>query len=254
VDLQLYLRVLWRFKWLVAIGMLLAITLAVLAAAAPNFSGKGPLLQYRQGEQWVSYSTLFVTQEGFPWGGVNPPRSAKKATTQEDQDQAADPNRFSTLAVLYARLATSDPVRQILLKEGPMHGEIDAAPVMASDNSFAGALPLVQIAAIADSEQHAIDLVVRTTDAFRTFLEERQVENKIPVGNRVRLTVVKRADKPLLFAGRSLTLPMVVFIAVMILVSGLAFILENMRPRVRPRPVVAAADEAPIGDHTRLSA
>jgi hypothetical protein len=45
---------------------------------------------------------------------------------------------------------------------------------------------------------------------------------------------------------------MVVFIAVMILVSGLCFILENMRPRKRPH-AVAAADEALVGD-ARLSA
>jgi hypothetical protein len=252
MDLKLYFRVLWRFKWLVAGGMILAVALAILSFAAPNFSGKGPILQYRQGEQWVSYSTLFVTQEGFPWGQLT---SGSPGKDNPSSKESADPNRFSTLAVLYAHLATSDPVRAILLKDGPLHGEIDAAPVLASDNAFAGALPLVRIAAIADSKQHALELVIRTNNAFRTFLEQQQTANKIPEGNRVRLTIVKRADKPQLWAGRSFTLPMVVFIAVMILVSGLAFILENMWPRVRPRPVAAAAaDEASVGDPTRLSA
>jgi hypothetical protein len=134
-----------------------------------------------------------------------------------------------------------------------MHGEIDAAPVLASDNAFAGALPLVRIAAIADSERHAFELVIRTNEAFKTFLAEAQEASNIAPDNRVRLVVVRKADKPKLYAGRSMTLPMVVFIAVMILVSGLAFILENMRPRVRPRPVAAPAGEATAGD-ARLTA
>ncbi|HEV8687466.1 MAG TPA: hypothetical protein VGQ84_09330 [Gaiellaceae bacterium] len=250
MDLQLYFRVLWRFKWLVAVGMLLAVALAILSFMAPNFSGKGPLLEYRQGEQWVSYSTIFVTQEGFPWGQLTDATAQKQGSALE---KAADPNRFSTLAVLYAHLATSDQVRALILRDGPMYGEVDAAPLYASESNQSGPLPLVRIAAIADSSEHSLQLVVRMTEAFKTFLAEEQEANKIPDGNRVRLTVLKKADKPQLWAGRSLTLPMVVFIAVMILVSGLAFILENMRPRVRPRPVAAAADQAPAGD-ARLSA
>jgi hypothetical protein len=250
VDLQLYFRVLWRFKFLVALGVLLAIGLAVLSFAAPNFSGKGPMLQPRQGEQWVSYSETFVTQEGFLWGQTKTTDPTKRGATGGETQ--TNPQWFAELAVLYARLATSDPVRAILLKGGPMHGEIDAAPVLASDNNTAAALPLVRIAAIADTEQHAFDLVVRTTQAFRTFIAQLQEANKIPEGGRVRLTVIKRADKPQLLSGRSMTLPMVVFIAVMILVSGLCFILENMRPRKRPH-AVAAAEEALVGD-ARLSA
>jgi hypothetical protein len=245
VDLQLYFRVLWRFKLLVAFGVLLAIALAIFSFMKPNFSGEGPMLEYRQGEQWVSYSETFVTPKGFPWGQDSFTDLRKKGEKKQDADQGApNANHFSELAVLYARLATSDPVRAIILRGGPMHGEIDAAPVLASDNNLAGALPLVRIAAIADTEQHALDLVVRTTQAFRAFITEQQEANEIPDGNRVRLVVTKRADKPQLLAGRSLTLPMVVFIAVMILISGLAFILENMRPRVRPRPVAAPAEEA----------
>jgi len=253
VDLQLYFRVLWRFKFLVALGILLAIGLAILSFAAPNFSGKGPLLQPRQGEQWVSYSELFVTPNGFPWGKIVDGVPAQSTTKSRDEAPSGDPNRFSNLAVLYAHLATSDPVRKILLKDGPMHGEIDAAPVLAGDSNLAGALPLIRIAGIADTDQHALQLVVRTSAAFKKFLTQEQEASQTPEANRVRVVVVKRGDKPQLLSGRSMTLPMVVFIAVMILVSGLCFILENMRPRKRPQAVAAAADEALLGD-ARLSA
>jgi hypothetical protein len=244
VDLQLYLRVLWRFRLLMAAGAALAILLALLSFARINPAGDGPLLEYREDEQWVSYATLFVTQEGFPWGQLTQPVGP---AAKEDGTPSADPNRFSTLAVLYAQLATSDPVRKILAEGGPLNGEIDAAPVLASDNAFAGALPLVRIAAIADTPEHALSLVVRATDAFKRFLAEQQVRNKIADENRVLVTVLKRADEPRLFAGRSLTLPIVVFLSVMILFSAFAFILENFRPRRRP---VAVEDE----DAARLTA
>jgi hypothetical protein len=251
MDLKLYFSVLWRFKFLVALGILFAMALAVFSYAAPNFSGKGPMLQPRQDEQWVSYSELFVTPKGVPWAmvvdGIGGSDSKKR-----DDAPSGNPNRLSDLAVLYAHMVTGDPVRKIILKGGPMHGEIDAAPVLAGDSNLAGALPLIRIAAIADSDQHALDLVIRTSQAFRTFLAREQAANRIAEDNRVRVTVLKRADKPQLLSGRSMTLPMVVFIAVMIMVSGLCFILENMRPRKRPLPV-AAADEGALAD-ARLTA
>ena len=48
-----------------------------------------------------------------------------------------------------------------------------------------------------------------------------------------------------LLEGRSKTVPIVVFLTVMLAVIGLAFILENLRPRVRPVADVADRQEAP---------
>ena len=50
--------------------------------------------------------------------------------------------------MLYVQLATSDQVRQIIRDGGPMDGEIDASPVLASNNTFAAPLPLIRISAI----------------------------------------------------------------------------------------------------------
>src|SRR5207247_6479648 len=94
----------------------------------------GPKLSYRQGQQWVSYTTLFVTQQGFPWGrsiisqgqGGSAAASAGAAST----GQFADPARLASLAVLYAQLASSDPVRNIMLREGPLTGTIEADAIL----------------------------------------------------------------------------------------------------------------------------
>ena len=55
MDMGLISAVLWRYKWLVAAGLIIAIGLAALVfKRAPN--------TYR------SSSTLIVTKAGFPWG------------------------------------------------------------------------------------------------------------------------------------------------------------------------------------------
>ncbi len=49
----------------------------------------------------------------------------------------------------------------------------------------------------------------------------------------------------MLLEGRSKTVPIVVFLTVMLAVIGLAFILENLRPRVRPVADVSDPQAAP---------
>jgi fructose-specific phosphotransferase system IIC component len=61
------------------------------------------------------------------------------------------------------------------------------------------------------------------------------------------VTVVQHADKARLLSGRSKTLPIVIFMTIMIAVIGLSVLLENLRPRVRP---VAAEQKGARPDRT----
>ena len=245
MDFQLYLRVLWRFRLLVAAGVVLATALAVLSFVRVDPGGT-PLLKYREDEQWASFSMVFVTQQGFPWGRLT---SASAAAADPKAKVAFESEaRFANLAVLYAYLASSDPVRKLMLREGPVDGEVAAEPVMSS-GTFASPLPLIRLIAIAKTPERSHELVIRLTDAFRTFLATEQARNRIAANQRVLVTVVRRADEPELLAGRSLTLPIVVFMGVMILVSGLVFVIENMRRGGREN-----AAQSPRGAVTRDAA
>ena len=235
MDVNLYLRVLWRFRFLVLLGMVAATTLALLSLVRIDLSDPGRL-EYRQEEQWVSYSTLFVTQQGFPWGRTIVIEGARASVDEEVNRlgiKLADPGRFSTLAILYSRLADSDPVRAIMLKDGPIEGTIEAAPILASEGGGDDALPLISIAAIAPTPAKALNLVKRETAALRQYLALQQRTTRIPEAERVVVSVLKRGTEPELFAGRSTTPAIVTFLAVMIAVLGLAFLLENLRPRRR---------------------
>jgi hypothetical protein len=237
------MRVVWRFRLLVALGTCIALLLALLVTVRVSLSS--PHISYRQNQTFSSESRVFITQQGFPWGYAAPPtvsptNPAVDAATEAKllgTKQFADPTRFPSLAVLYAYLAMSDPVKRILLQGGPAKGTILAEPVVSTQSGYGTTLPLVAVSATGKTAAAAVALTVRATNAFRTFLEEQQARNRIPAQNRVLLTVITKADPPKLVQGRSKTLPLVVFITVILAVMGLVFMLENMRPtRVRPVP------------------
>jgi hypothetical protein len=240
VDLPLYLRVLWRFRLLVALGMLIAIALALLATV--RVSATSPYLSYREGKVYSSEARVFVTQQGFPWGYAAPPTvttgtpalDAAAAAKLLGSKQFADPTRFPSLAVLYAYLAISDPVKRIMLRQGPVLGKVMASPVVSTQSGYGTTLPLVAISGTGQTPRDAELLTIRATNAFKQFLQEQQARNRIPAENRVLLTVITKADPPALVKGRSKTLPVVVFVTVLLGVVGLVFMLENMRPRIRP--------------------
>lgn len=225
MDLPLYVRVLRRFWPLVGLGIILAVGLSVFSVA--RVGGK-PFISYRKPAVYVSYARLFVTQPGFPWGSLNPPATA-------------NPDRFTSLAILYAQLATSDPVRRIMLEHGPLegHGSTQVAPLLDSSNQQP--LPIISIAGFADSPAAAVRVARRQTDALMTYLHQQQASSDISAVDRVDVALVQRAVDAKLFKGRKMTLAIVVFLATLVITCGLAFSLENLRPMPR-----AAEEQKPL--------
>jgi hypothetical protein len=234
MDLTLHLRVLWRFRLVVAVGLLAAIALALFSYVRVGFGGRhGITVAYRQHQQYVAYTQILVTQTGFPEGRsvVIPPTDAAPASPS--QQQFADPSRFTSLALLYAKLIDTDPVWRIARRDGPLGGKIEAAALPATDNGNGDALPVLSVASIANSKRAAIELGRRLTDAFVVYIDREQADNGIRPRNRVKLDVVKAPEGAKVFAARSKALPIVVFASMLFATFALAFVLENMRPRVR---------------------
>ncbi len=232
MDLALLARVLWRHRIIVGVGLFAAIALAFLSLVRVGLGGSGPKLQYRQHEEWQSLATLFVSQRGFPYG---------RAVIPDGQD----PSRFGNYATLYAHLAMSDAVKRLILRGGPIdasHEFMGAAPVLANPgDSSSPPLPLIDLWAISDPPQRAEALTRRATAAFMQYLDEVQQANKIPLDQRVVVTVVSAGNEPLLLKKRSKTLAVVIFLTVAMATCGLAFIVENVKRRRRQ----AEASELP---------
>jgi hypothetical protein len=254
MDLRLYFSVIWRFKFLVVTGLVLAAALAILSVVRVTSNG----FVYRQAELWSGTTRLGVTQNGFPWGrlfaqetGANGTPTPVEQANKAGDIPIADPNRFKDLAIFYAELATSDPVRRLMLKDGPIRGKIVATPVVVQSNYT---LPLIDLMAIATSPRRAVELAQRGSNALTTYLETQQRANAVPPTDRVVLQEVLSARKAKIFAPRSKTMPIVIFLAVMFATIGLAFLLENLRPRTRKADAGPSVEQQEFQNPARRTA
>jgi hypothetical protein len=230
MDVKVHLAVLARFKVLLAAGFVLALLLAIMAMAKIQFKGGAPSLAYRGHELWMSHETLLVTQTGAPFYRTN------------TGPRFSDTGRFSTLAALYARLANSDQVERLLLSHHRVPGGVSISASAITDSQV-GPLPLVQITGMGTSQSAASAMANGAAAALRDDISAQQTADNIPDANRVLLTTVKRAGGTgqiqdalggtTLVSGHSKLKPMAVFIGVFGLFVAIAYILENLRPRIR---------------------
>jgi transcriptional regulator with XRE-family HTH domain len=252
MDLRVYLRVIRRFWPLVVAGVVLAAVLSFVSVFHVDL-GKSPHVTFRQHETWKGTETLYLTQHGFPWG-----RSVYPYTVQGTARQPvattpyADPNRFNALAIFYAELASSDAVRTRLAKTGGLDGSYTASPVannvgggQIAAQSITQIVPLVRIDGFAAKPAQALDLARRVSRAFRAYLAQSQQAAAIPRNQRVIVQVLSSPREATLAKGRRLTVPIVIFLVILIGTLILAFVLENLRPREQ----TASGQQSPGGEH-----
>jgi len=215
MDLQQMFRVLWRFRVIVAVGLLLGIMLAFLAMVRVNLTS-APHFSYRAQPRYESTTTVAVT---FP---------GKKGNNSLNADDLDTLRNATTLFVPYAM---GNAVMAELTKNGPIHGKLFAVQGTASDGST---LPIIEMAADAGTAAGALNLERRHLAAFQKFLHDLQLANGTPANQVVILSPVSGPLPAKLVQGRKLTKPILIFTAILVLTCGLAFVLENMRPRIRP--------------------
>src|SRR3954467_9425685 len=172
MDLRHHLLVWWRWRVVLAAGLLLAVMLGTLVSFKPTLAG-GPSLKWRNPATYSSTSRLFVTQPGFPWGratlpGANPNEINKSGTN------FAAPDRFSNLALVYSYIAQSDVIRS-LISPSPVTDAIQvSAPVIPGSSD---PLPLLEISTKARTSADAQRLNAATIRALGGYLKEQLDDN-----------------------------------------------------------------------------
>ncbi len=241
---------LWRFKFLVIGGFVLATLLATVSMANVTFAHGKPVFTYRQSLVWAAQETLLITQPGFLEGRVTLPPTA-------------DPGRLTSLSLFYAQLANSDAVQSqipLIRKNKPLPF-VTITPVTSYVGGNASLLPILNVAGNARTSKGAIRVTRAASEAFRAYLAQRQVKASIPDGQRVVISVLNLPTKAIVVEPRKKTIPLMVFVAVLAATVVLAVILENVRPRalaVRPAPMENLAGQrkvrSPSADVRRSSA
>jgi hypothetical protein len=236
VDLAEYGRVLRRFWPLVVTGVILASSLAFLSLVRVTSHG----VSYRKPMVWQSQSMLLLTQPGFLYGrSVIPPAGTGTVPPQY--------TNLAGLTDLYSQFANSDDVKRLMRQEGaPKAWTISA--VAAVPTIQGGNLPVIALSGHANSANEAVSAVEYGRRALVEYVQRQQQLAKIPKNQRISLQIVQRATKPVVVEPRKKTLAVVVFVALLIAAIGLAFILENLRPRVRAVAPAAPAFRAGVDD------
>ncbi len=172
-----------------------------------------------------------MTQSGFPWGRL----------AQGDDSSVNNAGRLASLATLYSKLAESDPVDDLNKAALPGTGwKIESAPVL-DGAGLSSPLPLVRIAALANSAELAQKTAATAAESLQRFVTTRQRANDIPDGDRVVLQLIKGPEEPVLIQGRSFTPPIIAFLLIAMVTLALPFIIDNLR---RSIAAARAADES----------
>jgi capsular polysaccharide biosynthesis protein len=244
MDLSLFLAVLWRSRRLMIVGVVLAAVLAVLAYGRPGISGGKPTLKPRGAEVWQSESQLLIAQAGFPY------RQSAEAT---------EPARsMGSLSPIYANLANGGLVQAEIRRQFGPTGSVKAQEDV--DLAAATFLPFVTFTATAPAPGEATRLANGAASVFKAFVARQQAATGVPAARRIQLAVVEPGTNAKLVEGHKLSIPILVFVAILIGTIALILIRENLRlhaaaalgrvPSDIPSPE-PLAEVAPVPLHAR---
>jgi hypothetical protein len=226
MDIRYHLRILSRWRAVLVGGFLLAALLAIVATFKVSTSG----LDWRADASYMSQSKVIVTQPGFPWGraklpGADPTQPI--VPNGRKQKSFAPPERFADLAVIYAYIAQSEPVHDLITPK-PLEEQISVGPL--SNPASGDPLPLLSIEATANSAEASRTLNSAVISALRKYLGRNVNENNVPQADRVELDVLNPPKAGALVSGRSPALPVLVWLLAMAATIVAVYVLENLYP------------------------
>ncbi len=252
MDLSLFASVIWRFKYLIVGGLVVASTLSVLTIAKVDLGAGAPYLSARVAPRYASNATVLVTQPGAPW--TSAVQQYRQSSSGGDSVPIGDLGRLTTLANLYVQIANSDIIKAMVARTAPAGGTVSAAQNYSfSPSYYSSALPIMTLTGTGKTRADAITTTRAGVTAMIRYLTEQQRQAGIKGEQRVVIQVLQQPHNTVVVDGPKKTLPVVVFLTVMLAVVGLAFALANVRPRVAERPAVVSDPELLV-DSARRSA
>src|SRR5262245_7910711 len=232
MDLGLFAGVLWRSRFMVLAGVIVAFLAAVFAMARVDLAQGRPQLVYRNPVLYQSNVQLLVTQKGFPDGrSVFNTTPTTLPSGRTEQPAFADPSRFTGLAVIYSQLIMGNEERQRVFGTGkpPVNETILASPMAGPQGS--GFLPIIQVTGVAPSPIKAMALADRAASSFSRYLVQRQKQTGVAEADRVILDRIAGPMNPQIYLPRKKVRAIFVFVLVLMLTIAAAFFGENIRNR-----------------------
>jgi hypothetical protein len=194
--------------------------LAAFAAVAITFFSvfqvalPGPVISFRHQESWQSTETLRVIIPGAVAG-----------------------QSMTTLSHFYAQLATSDEVRELAFRDGPLRGSYDAVATTVAPNEYLCTSPTLEVGChergtgdasiridgLARTRARAAQIAKRISRAFRTYVQQQQHAAQIPRASRIQFKLGSVRPNVEQVATRRLTGPLIALGTVSVLLLLAAF-------------------------------
>lgn len=244
MNLSRHASVLWRFRRVTAVGVVLGIALAIFASYRVSSDGLTP----RGSETWQATSSILVTQPGFPEGRVTLPEAQIEQSlgadgqptvdendTPSDKIKFADPARLSYQADLYSRFLTSDDVLR-RVPEHPMPAQVIASPFASAQGGQVQ--PVIQLQTMAATAEAAHTMNRHTFQALKEFINEGNDAYDLPKAERVEIKLLNTPEVALL-TGRKPTMSVLAFLFVMLATLAVTHLLEALRNRRQTEAALA---------------
>ena len=198
MDLRLYAQVLWRFKLIVAPRSPARDVPGAPVRGSREFERVhvppgGALVEHDSPQRHAGGLSMGSALCGGAQRGMSD-IARRRGSKARDPDRR--PAAFQQPRGPLRQLTTSDPVRRVIRRSGPIKGQLIANPLVAGGD-IRILLPLIDIDGDLDSPLGAVTLAERGANALQRYLGQQQRADKVPRADRV---VIERSSVRLLRA------------------------------------------------------
>ena len=234
MEIPRYLQVLWSYKWLLALG----VVLAIVAGAAAGYTLKDGRLEPKGTTTYTASTTVLLTAPTQSLvTAVVPGQSIQDGTTAPQQRD------LPSLAVLYAYLITGqENVAAVEAQIGELADGESLTAVRRTNQpgiseQFPGrlTLPIVETIAFATSPERAEEISAAATETFIEQVTSQQEAEGLADDERIQLDVITTSPATVSESEDALMAVAVVAVGILAAFVALAFVLDNIRRNRRPR-------------------
>lgn len=240
MEIPKYLLVLWKSKWLLVLG-------AIVAAVAAFFAGftiVNGQVEPRAEQSYRAGTTLLLNGPDQPlYQAVIP---GQEVTEGQTQPQTVD---LTSRAILYAYLISGQDMRATVESQVGAFSEVETLTALrrttqpAGDESFAGryVLPILEVVGTAATPERAEQISRTAAETFEAQVVTDQNAAQIPDSDRVIITTID--EKPAAAVeGSNPAIPVVItFLGVFLLFVAAAYIIAGSKASAARKRAAKAA-------------
>lgn len=242
-----YLIVLWKSKWLLLVGLVVAIAGGMVA----GFTVVEGQLVPRSEQTYTASTTVIVSSNTQPmYQAVIPGQ-----TIVEGQTLATDVD-LASKAILYAYLVSGLEMRQSVEDEVGTFDDTEALTALrrttqpSGDENFPGryTLPIIDVVGASTSPSRAEDISRTATDLFMTQVLAEQEAEQIPADERVTMAILDQSPAVAEEGSNPLIPVVVTALGIFLLFVAAAFIIAGSKASRAAKRAAAAEQDEPSAE------